>query len=56
MNGRYFNGRQIEATLYTGRQRFMKSGTEGHNLEGEGDEDEKRRLDEFAKWLMTEGD
>jgi HIV Tat-specific factor 1 len=55
MNGRYFEGRQIEAALYTGRQRFRKSGTEGHNLEG-GDDDEKRRLDDFTKWLMAEED
>ena len=55
MDGRYFAGRRIEATLYSGKQRFQRSGT-GDDLEGDGDEAEKKRLDDFAKWLLTEGD
>ncbi|GJE94495.1 RRM domain-containing protein [Phanerochaete sordida] len=55
MNGRFFAGRRIEASVYAGKQRFKRSG--GHEeIEGEGDEAEKRRLDDFAQWLMTEGD
>lgn len=54
MNGRFFSGRRVEASLYTGKQRFKRSGTEDY--EGEGDEGEKKRLDDFANWLMTEGD
>ena len=55
MNGRFFAGRRIEASLYAGKQRFKRSG--GHEeVEGEGDEAEKKRLDDFAQWLMTEGD
>ncbi|KAM5531255.1 hypothetical protein V8D89_015056 [Ganoderma adspersum] len=54
MNGRFFAGRRIEASLYAGRQRFKRSG-HGDNL-GEGDEVEKQRLDDFAKWLMAEGE
>lgn len=55
MNGRFFAGRRIEATLYTGKQRFRRSGG-GDEIEGDGDEAEKQRLDDFANWLMTEGD
>ena len=66
MQGRYFDGRQIEASLYSGRQRFKRSGAHGDTYnfdldadaegEGGGEEAEKKRLDEFAKWLMSEGD
>lgn len=55
MNGRFFGGRRVEASLFTGKQRFKRSGT-GDMEEGEGAESEKKRLDEFAQWLMTEGD
>ncbi|EPQ57458.1 hypothetical protein GLOTRDRAFT_58836 [Gloeophyllum trabeum ATCC 11539] len=54
MNGRFFAGRRIEASLYSGRQRFKKSGGE-IDLEG-GEEAEKKRLAEFEQWLLTEGD
>ena len=53
MNGRFFSGRRIEASLYTGRQRFKRG---GHDEFGDGDETEKQRLDDFAKWLMEEGE
>ncbi|TFK44678.1 hypothetical protein BDQ12DRAFT_641545 [Crucibulum laeve] len=55
MNGRFFAGRRIEAALYAGKQRFKRSGA-GEDVEGEGDEAEKKRLDDFAQWLLTEGD
>ncbi|PSS37812.1 hypothetical protein PHLCEN_2v280 [Hermanssonia centrifuga] len=55
MNGRFFAGRKIEASLYAGKQRFRRSGA-GEEHEDEGDEAEGRRLDDFASWLMTEGD
>jgi HIV Tat-specific factor 1 len=55
MNGRFFAGHRIEATLYSGRQRFRRSGA-AEDIDVDGDEAEKRRLDDFAKWLMTEGD
>ena len=54
MNGRYFAGRRIEASLYLGRQRFRRNGAEELDLNN--DEAEKKRLDDFAKWLVTEGD
>ena len=67
MQGRFFAGRRVEASLYTGKQRFKKSGGAPGVLldddEGMGGEDletsdaaEKKRLDEFANWLMKEGD
>ncbi|THH06512.1 hypothetical protein EW145_g4031 [Phellinidium pouzarii] len=55
MQGRFFDGRRVEASLYSGKQRFKRSGTHS-NVEGEGDAADKKRLDEFANWLMTEGD
>lgn len=55
MNGRFFDGRRVQAELFTGKQRFKRSGT-GEDLGGDGDEAERQRLDDFAKWLLTEGD
>ncbi|KAF8658269.1 hypothetical protein AX16_002045 [Volvariella volvacea WC 439] len=56
MNGRYFDGRKVEAFLYSGKQRFQRSGHAGDDFEGNTDEAEKKRLDDFAQWLMAEGD
>ncbi|KAI9068269.1 hypothetical protein FKP32DRAFT_1562102 [Trametes sanguinea] len=55
MNGRFFAGRRIEAYLYAGRQRFKRSG-HGDTLGDGNEENEKKRLDDFAKWLMAEGE
>lgn len=54
MNGRYFAGRRVEAYLYSGKQHFKRSGT--HDFEDEGEEADKKRLENFAEWLMREGD
>ncbi|PVG02380.1 hypothetical protein CPB86DRAFT_697072 [Serendipita vermifera] len=54
MNGRWFGGRKIEATYFTGRQRFRKSG--GGTIEVDDEAGEKARLEEFEKWLMAEGE
>ncbi|EJU04273.1 splicing factor u2af-associated protein 2 [Dacryopinax primogenitus] len=51
MNGRYFDKRRVLAELYTGRQRFKRT---GDDITKEVDEAEKQRLDEFAAWLMAE--
>lgn len=61
MQGRFFDGRRVEASLYTGKQRFRKSRAAGDvdfglDGDGEGDAAEKARLDKFANWLLTEGD
>jgi HIV Tat-specific factor 1 len=55
MNGRYFDKRRVEAEIFTGKQRFKRSGT-GDEIEGGGEDVERKRLDDFAKWIMTEGD
>jgi HIV Tat-specific factor 1 len=55
MNGRFFAGRRIEAFLYAGKQHFKRSGARD-DMDGDDDEAEKQRLDDFASWLMTEGD
>ncbi|KAJ7346609.1 hypothetical protein DFH08DRAFT_924451 [Mycena albidolilacea] len=55
MNGRFFDGLRVEASLYSGKQRFQRSGA-GDEIEGDNDEAEKKRLDSFAQWLLTEGD
>jgi len=55
MNGRFFDGLRVEASLYSGKQRFKRSGA-GEEIEGDNDDAEKKRLDSFAQWLLTEGD
>jgi len=51
MNGRFFDGRQVVAELYTGKERFRKSGSGLDIVDDEQSEAEKKRLDEFASWL-----
>lgn len=53
MNGRWFSGRKIEATFFTGKQRFKKS---GHGADDGDQVGEKERLEQFEKWLMAEGE
>ena len=55
MNGRFFDGRRVVAELFTGKQRFKRSGTMG-DFTGDGEEAERKRLDDFAIWLLNEGD
>jgi HIV Tat-specific factor 1 len=56
MHGRFFSGRKIEASLWIGKQRFKRSGVAEDVEEIGGEEGEKKRLDDFAHWLLTEGD
>ena len=57
MNGRFFDGRQVSASLYDGKERFSKSNVGNDLFVGEeGDEDEKRRLEDFASWLENDGE
>ncbi len=53
MNGRFFDGRRVEASLYEGKQKFKKSDHET-DMEHDNDDNEKR-LDAFASWLEKEG-
>ena len=56
MQGRFFDGRRVEASLFDGKHRYRRSGANDYMDEDEGEEAEKKRLDDFAKWLLTEGD
>ncbi|KAK9376622.1 uncharacterized protein V1513DRAFT_439222 [Lipomyces chichibuensis] len=49
MDGRYFSGRQLEASIYDGRVRYRKSGKK----HGDDDDDkvEEDRLARFGEWL-----
>lgn len=54
MNNRYFAGRQISAEIYDGKTRYEKSGARTTMTEEE-DENEKARLERYAKWLEEGG-
>ncbi|KAJ9105238.1 hypothetical protein QFC21_001603 [Naganishia friedmannii] len=55
MNGRFFGGRQIQASLYDGREQFKASGrTDEYADPDERDAEESKRLDRFAAWLVDE--
>lgn len=61
MNGRFFDGRQIIATLFDGKgSNFRRSDRGGPVLKDDDDEEdgeeEKKRLDAFASWLEQGGD
>ncbi|KAG9097266.1 hypothetical protein FS749_006654 [Ceratobasidium sp. UAMH 11750] len=58
MNGRFFAGRRIQAEFYDGRERYKKSGdVPALDADGEeGDDAERKRLDDFAAWLMKDGE
>lgn len=46
----------MEAYLYTGQERFKRSKGEDDDMLGDGADEERKRLDEFAQWLMNEDD
>nr|XP_019009720.1 HIV Tat-specific factor 1 [Kwoniella pini CBS 10737]OCF48501.1 HIV Tat-specific factor 1 [Kwoniella pini CBS 10737] len=52
MNNRYFDGRVIYAGIYTGKERFRKSGGISFGDDEEADKEERERLDNFAAWLV----
>ncbi|KIM30446.1 hypothetical protein M408DRAFT_328039 [Serendipita vermifera MAFF 305830] len=56
MNGRWFSGRKIEASFFTGKERFRKSGGGMALDDAEEAASEKARLEGFEKWLMAEGE
>lgn len=49
MNGRFFAGQRVEADIYDGHTKYENSKTK-EQLE----EEEKQRLDRYAKWLESE--
>ncbi|KAI9636655.1 uncharacterized protein MKK02DRAFT_26112 [Dioszegia hungarica] len=55
MNGRFFDKRRIQASIYTGKERFKRSG--GRGLADEDDQrGETERLEGFANWLVDGSD
>lgn len=60
MNGRFFSGRSIHAFLFTGNDKYKKSGA-GVSLEGTGFEEEedqereKDRQEKYQTWLENGG-
>ena len=53
MNGRWFDERQLEAYIATGKEKFKKSSDRTFGDDDE--EDEGGRLDRFGSWLEQEG-
>lgn len=49
MDGRFFAGRRVEASLFYGKQRFQRSGV-GEEEEGT----EEERLAAFNDWIMAD--
>lgn len=64
MNGRFFDGKKIVATLFDGKtSKFRRSDRSGPAVNDDDEEesggskdDEKKRLDAFASWLEQGGD
>ncbi|KAG8936864.1 hypothetical protein FRC02_010726 [Tulasnella sp. 418] len=57
MNGRFFDGRQVSAYLFDGKEKFKKSGGGGMDMDDEDDDvAEKKRLEAFASWLEQGGE
>ncbi|KAF8320886.1 hypothetical protein DL93DRAFT_2216348 [Clavulina sp. PMI_390] len=59
MNGRFFDGLQVEASLFDGKgSKFRRSDRGGPAAEDDDDDDaeEKKRLDAFASWLEAGGE
>lgn len=52
MNGRWFDERQLEAFIATGKEKFKRSNPKQADLND--DEQEEGRLDEFGSWLEGE--
>ncbi|EEB06410.1 U2 snRNP-associated protein Uap2 [Schizosaccharomyces japonicus yFS275] len=52
MEGRFFDGRVVEAFVYDGKTRYQKT---GRHEELNGDENESERLERFSEWIEKEG-
>lgn len=60
MNNRFFDGRQVLATLFDGKVSMFRRSDRGGPVAGDEDDagdngDEKKRLDAFASWLEQGG-
>jgi hypothetical protein len=54
MHGRWFDERQLEATIATGNEEFKKSSDKTIGLDDDEEEGEGGRLDRFGSWLEEE--
>lgn len=55
MNGRLFDGQQVEAFIADGTEKFKKSSEKAAvEDDDEDDGEESKRLDEFGEWIERE--
>ena len=56
MQGRFFAGCRVEGHLCTGQQRFKRTKGEDDDMLEDRPDSERKHLDDFAEWLMNEGE
>lgn len=54
MDGRWFDERQLQASIATGDEKYKKSSDKNTGVDDDEDEEEGGRLDKFGSWLETE--
>ncbi|KAK5013568.1 hypothetical protein LTR16_001749 [Cryomyces antarcticus] len=55
MDGRAFGGRQVEAWIADGSEKFKKKSTKRSVLDQGDDNEEEERLEKFGEWLESGG-
>ncbi|RVX71962.1 hypothetical protein B0A52_04361 [Exophiala mesophila] len=53
MDGRWFDERQLSASIATGNEKYKKSSDRSIGLDEDEDDEESGRLDKFGEWLET---
>ena len=56
MHGRFFAGHRVEAYPHADRKRFEHSKGGDDDMLRDGADPERRRFNDFAQWLMNEGE
>lgn len=51
MNGRYFDGRVVQAYIADGGEKFKKTSERKMGVDENDENDESQRLDQFGEWL-----
>lgn len=51
MNGRYFDGRVVQAYIADGGEKFKRTSERKLGIDEDGGNDESQRLDQFGEWL-----
>lgn len=55
MNGRFFGGQKLEASIYDGVERYKRARKPGTTKDGDATEkDEQQRLQDFGNWLESQ--